>query len=209
MPDYSRPGAGQVSGEPVPQSGSAAPSASGRAEVDPGGGLGGTSGGLTSADSWWLRGGVIALLVAAVLLAPAALRAGQRASRSRRILRGERPADAAWAEFTATARDLGVDVGIVDTPRAVAARVAAREGFGDADAAAALTALRDAVERERYGPSGHAAPPDADLIGQLDIARGALAADERAVDRMRAVLVPRSLVDRAQRAFGERQSAGA
>ena len=75
--------------------------------------------------------------------------------------------------------------------------------------AAALIALRDAVERERYGPSGHPAPPDPDLIGQLGIARDALAADERAVDRLRAVLVPRSLVDRAQSAFGERQSAGA
>jgi len=209
VPDYSRPGAGQGAGEPLPQSGSTAPSASGRAEVDPGGGLGGAGGGLDSADSWWLRGGVIALLVAAVLLAPAALRAGQRASRSRRIMRGERPADAAWAEFTATARDLGVDVGIVDTPRAVAARVADRPAFGDVDAAASLIALRDAVERERYGPSGHPAPTDADLIGRLAIAREALAADERAVDRMRAVLVPRSLVDRAQAAFGERQSAGA
>ena len=46
VPDYSRPGAGQGAGEPVPQSGTAAPSASGRAEVDPGGGLGGAGGGL-------------------------------------------------------------------------------------------------------------------------------------------------------------------
>jgi len=144
-----------------------------------------------------------------VLLAPAALRSGQRASRSRRIMRGERPADAAWAELTATARDLGVDVGIVDTPRAVASRIADREAFADADAGAALIALRDAVERERYGPAASAAAADADLIGQLAIARDALAADERAVDRVRAVLIPRSLVDRAQAAFGERQSAGA
>ena len=59
------------------------------------------------------------------------------------------------------------------------------------------------------GRPARAAPPDADLIGQLAIARDALAADERAVDRVRAVLLPRSLVDRAQAAFGERQSAGA
>lgn len=209
VPDYSRPGAGENAGEPLPQSGSAAPSTSGRAEVDPGGGLGGMSGGLSSTDSWWLRGGVIALLVAAILLAPAALRAGQRASRTRRIVRGERPADAAWTELTATARDLGVDVGIVDTPRAVASRIADRGGFAEADAMAALTALRDAVERERYGPVGRAAPSGVDLIDVLGTARTALAADERTIDRVRAVLVPRSLVDRAQAAFGERQSAGA
>ncbi|GAA1753572.1 transglutaminase family protein [Agromyces humatus] len=208
VPDYSRPGAGEGAGPPVPQPGSAAPSASGRAEVDPGGGLTGTGGGLAFAESWWLRGGVIALLVAAILLAPAALRAGQRASRSRRIMRGERPADAAWSELTATARDLGVDVGVFDTPRAVAARIADREGFADDAARTALISLRDAVERERYGPAGRAGAPDTDLIDALDTARAVLAADERPVDRVRAVLVPRSLVDRAQAAFSERLSAG-
>ena len=71
-------------------------------------------------------------------------------------MRGERPADAAWTELTATARDLGVDVGIVDTPRAVASRIAGREAFADADARAALIALRDAVERERSGPTARA-----------------------------------------------------
>jgi transglutaminase-like putative cysteine protease len=209
VPDYSRPGAGESAGAPVPLPGSAAPSTSGRAEVDPGGGLVGMSGGLSGADNWWLRGGVIALLAAAILLAPAALRAGQRASRSRRIVRGERPADAAWTEFAATARDLGIDVGIVDTPRAVASRIAGREAFGDTDAGSALFALRDAVERERYGPVARAVASDADLLKMLDTARVALAADERTIDRVRAVLVPRSLVDRAQAAFGERQSAGA
>ncbi|MCD2442479.1 DUF3488 and transglutaminase-like domain-containing protein [Agromyces sp. SYSU K20354] len=208
VPDYSRPGAGEGAGPPIPQSGSAAPSASGRAAADPGGGITGTGGGLALADSWWLRGGVIALLAAAVLLAPAALRAGQRASRLRRIARGERPADAAWSELTATARDLGVDVGIADTPRAVASRIADREGFAADEAGAALIVLRDAVERERYGPALRTGVPDADLIGALETARAALADDERAVDRIRAVLIPRSLVDRAQAAFSERLSPG-
>lgn len=210
VPDYSRPGAGLEAGPPLPATGTATPGASGRPETDPGAGLTGTDSGIGAADSWWLRGGVVALLVAGLLLTPAALRAGQRASRRRRIARGERPADAAWGEVIATARDLGVDVGIVDTPRAVAARLAARDAFGAEDAQAALIALRDAVERERYGPGdGRPGTSAAELLDDLDTTRSVLAADERTVDRMRAVFVPRSLIDRAQAAFGERPPASA
>ena len=188
VPDYSRPAPATSAGAPVPQSGSAAPSTSGRAEVDPGGGLVGMSGGLSSADSWWLRGGVIALLVAAILLAPAALRAGQRASRARRIVRGERPADAAW------------DRAHRDGPRsrgrrrhrrhAARGRVADRRARGvrrRRRRRAALIALRDAVERERYGPAARGGRirrrPDRSARHRARRARPPMSA----VDRVRAV----------------------
>src|SRR5687767_9207395 len=83
---------------------------------------------------------------------PAALRFAQRVTRHRRIRRGERPADAAWDEFVATARDFDVGGDAAETPRALAAHLAERPAFAGDEQRAALIALRDAVERERYGP---------------------------------------------------------
>ncbi|MFF2390492.1 DUF3488 and DUF4129 domain-containing transglutaminase family protein [Agromyces sp. NPDC058104] len=219
VPDYSRPGAGDAAATPSPASGSASAPLSGRPELDPDRNLAGGNGSASPADSWWFRGGVALLLVAGLLLAPATLRAGQRASRRRRIARGDRPADAAWDELVATARDLGIRLEPTSTPRAIARRLDEREGFVDDDARAALVVLRDAVERERYGPAepsrraGAAAPAGrADgggaasdgLVDALAIACAALAEGESLLVRWRATLVPRSLIDRARPTFGER-----
>ncbi|MFF2270881.1 transglutaminaseTgpA domain-containing protein [Agromyces sp. NPDC058136] len=223
VPEYSRPGAGSAESSPVSPSSSATAPASGRPELDPDRNLTGASGSSAAGDSWWLRGGVLLLLVAGLLLAPAAFRTWQRGVRHRRIARGERPADAAWDELLATARDLGVRVDPAATPRATAALLAEREGFAPearaeegaeaeavaeaADARAALTRLRDAVERERYGPgaAGEGAPEASEpLIAALATVRGALAEGESLPVRWRAVLAPRSLIDRARPTYGER-----
>ncbi|GAA1773055.1 transglutaminase TgpA family protein [Agromyces lapidis] len=222
VPDYSRPGAGDATATTPPTTGTASAPPSGRPELDPDRNLAGGGGTASPADSWWFRGGVALLLVAGLLLAPAALRAGQRASRRRRIARGDRPADAAWDEFVATARDLGLRPETTSTPRAIAGRLVEREGFaGEAgdEARAALTALRDAVERERYGPgaarsgAGAVRPAGADggaaeasdpLVRALATACAALAEGEPLLVRWRATLVPRSLIERARPTFGER-----
>ena len=212
VPDYSRPGAGEEQAPNVPSAGATTPGASGRPELDPDRNLAGTDGGaIATAGQLWLRMGVLALVVAALLLAPAAIRIGQRRTRIRRIRRGERPADAAWDELVATARDLGAGGGGSETPRAFAARLAQRPAVHDAEVGAALLRIRDSVERERYGPTAERGDgaPVATLAHDVAAVRSALLADAAAAERVRATLLPASLIDRARTALGERRMAGA
>ncbi|MGW9184909.1 transglutaminase family protein [Agromyces sp. NPDC055661] len=209
VPDYSRPNAGEEQGPNIPNAATSTPGASGRPELDPDRGLAGPDGGvLGSAGDLWLRGGALLLVVLVLLVTPAAFRGSQRLSRIGRIRRGERPADAAWDELVATARDLGTGLGDVETARAFAARMAARPAFAeDVVARSALLRLRDGVERERYGPVGRAAGPG--IAEDLVTARTALLADATAGERARAVFVPRSLFERARRLLGDRVAPGA
>ena len=209
VPDYSRPNAGEEQGPNLPGAATSTPGASGRPELDPDRGLAGSEGdALAAAGQLWVRGGAVVLIVALLLLLPAAFRTSQRLTRLARVRRGERAADAAWDELVATARDLGAGGGDVETARAFAAGIAARDAFAnDAAARGALLRLRDAVERERYGPAGAATGPG--LAEDLGTARAALLADARGSERARAVLAPRSLFDQARRALGDRPAAGA
>jgi hypothetical protein len=154
---------------------------------------------------------VVALIVAALLLVPAAFRLSQRLTRVRRIRRGERPADAAWDELAAWAIDLGAGGGDSETPRAFAARIAEREAFDDVRARYAVLRLRDAVERERYGPVDAPAPETsvATLVDDLETARAALLEDARGAERVRAILLPHSLFDGVRRLLGDRLAPGA
>ncbi len=208
VPDYSRPNAGEEQGPNLPNAATSTPGASGRPDLDPDRGLAGPGGdALAAAGQLWLRGGAAVLVVVLLLLLPAAFRASQRLARRGRVRRGERAADAAWDELVATARDLGAGGGDVETARAFAARIAERDAFDDARARSSLVRLRDAVERERYGPAGSKAGPG--IAEDLAVARAALLADARAAERARAVLMPRSLFDRARKALGDRPAAGA
>ncbi len=216
VPDYSRPGAGQEQAPSVPSGGATTPGASGRPELDPDRNLAGADGGaIATAGQLWMRTGVVALVIAALLLAPAFLRFAQRRTRLRRIRRGERPADAAWDELVSTARDLRAGGADAETPRAFAERTARRDAFEDADLQMALVRLRDAVERDRYGPPHTELDRDsareraAALAADLSAVRSALLAEAGAADRIRATLVPASLIDRARKALGERRLAGA
>jgi hypothetical protein len=160
----------------------------------------------------WLRIGVVALIVAGLLLVPGAFRLSQRLTRVRRIRRGERPADAAWDEFAASAIDLGAGGNGSETPRAFAARIAERDAFDDVRARGAVLRLRDAVERERYGPGDAAPAPEASvatLVDDLETARAALLEDARGAERARAVLLPHSLFDGVRRVLGDRLAPGA
>ena len=209
VPDYSRPNAGEEQGPNIPNAATSTPGASGRPDLDPDRGLAGPDGGaLGAAGDLWLRGGALLLIVLVLLVTPAAFRASQRLSRMGRIRRGERPADAAWDELVATARDLGTGLGDVETARAFASRMGDRPAFAeDAVASGALLRLRDGVERERYGPVGRRPGPG--IAEDLVTARAALLADATAGERARALFVPRSLFERARRLLGDRVAPGA
>jgi hypothetical protein len=160
----------------------------------------------------WLRAGTVALIVAALLLVPAAFRLSQRLTRVRRIRRGERPADAAWTELTATALDLGAGGSGSETPRAFATRITERDAFDDVQARDAVLRMRDAVERERYGPVDGEHVPEASaasLVSDLEAARSALLDDAGAAERARAALLPHSLFDSVRRVLGDRVTPGA
>ncbi|WP_350349633.1 DUF3488 and transglutaminase-like domain-containing protein [Agromyces sp. G08B096] len=195
VPSYTRPDAAQGPTSPLP-SGSAAPQ-TGRPELDPDRGLSaGAVGATSTAGEVWLRVGALGVLALLVVLAPAALRLGQRWSRRRRARHGPGRAQAAWDEIRATARDLGAGGAETETPRAFAAHVAIRPAF-DGDAGAALAELRNAVERERYGPPAEADPArlTADEIRDaVHDVRKALAADAPPAVRLRAVFLPASLL---------------
>ena len=213
VPDYSRPGAGQEQAPALPSAPPTAPGATGRPDLDPDRGLAGQGGDpLAIAAQWWLRGGVVALIAGALLLLPAVFRQGQRLTRLRRIRRGERPADAAWDELAATALDLGAGGSGSETPREFAARITRRQAFDDGRARDAALRLRDAVERERYGPvdgvPGGGASVAA-LVDDLDTARAALFEGAGGAERARAILLPHSLIDGVRRVLGDRLAPGA
>ncbi|MFF2369618.1 transglutaminaseTgpA domain-containing protein [Agromyces sp. NPDC058110] len=217
VPEYSRPGAGQSQTSVLPNAPATTAPATGRPELDPDRGLaGGTSG--QGQDAAPLRAAVLLIAVVALLLLPAALRMLQRATRRRRIRAGRAPADAAWDELIATARDLGIEGAAVVTPRGFAARLAERPALRGAEPLAALVRLRDAVERERYGPGaggavGDTVPVDSrsleTLRHDLDLVCRGLATDARPAERVRATLVPMSLADGIRRASGVRTADGA
>lgn len=213
VPDYSRPGAGEGATAPVPSAAPATPGAADRSDLDPDRGLANPSGGAFGGDAWWLRGWVLAIVAIALLLLPAALRLGQRITRRGRMRRGERPADAAWDELVATARDYDAGGDAAETPRALATHLAARPAFAAEAERDALVALRDGVERERYGPAAPgpigSSTAEVRFLGELALVRSALADDATPVERARATFMPRSLFEGARAMFGERPRVGA
>lgn len=205
VPGYTRPLPGAPTTPQVPAG--ELPVQSGRPDLDPDRAVTAPGGQTVEpAGQVWLRAGGVALIVGAIVLVPAGLRLGQRFTRRRRMMCGPEPARAAWEEVRASAIDLGAGGPAAETARAFAARIAGRPAFeGDAggDAGAALAELRNAVERERYGPPGDPRPgsvrltPD-ELVGAVHAVRAALAADAGAAVRVRAVLLPASMLSAAR-----------
>ena len=140
------------------------PGASGRPELDPDRGLAGSE--RRRVRGRRPAGGSAAARRAARRGAPAAPARPRsaRASGSRgfgAVRRGERPADAAWDELVATARDLGAGGGDAETAARVRGPDRRRETRSRTTRRRARRSLRlrDAVERERYGPAGASAGP--------------------------------------------------
>ncbi|GAA2461612.1 transglutaminaseTgpA domain-containing protein [Agromyces soli] len=195
VPDYSRPGASETAPTPELVPGTPAPSPGARPDLDPERQL---SGGQTAATTddpvlWPL----VTLVLLLILLLPAAARIWLRRVRVRRIRRDDRGADAAWREAMATASDLGYPAGSADalTPREAAEALLEEVGGLDDRARDALNALRDSVERARYGPPGTAAPASETALVDLVTA---LRAGSPVTARWRARLLPVSLLDTAR-----------
>lgn len=141
-------------------------------------------------------GGVAAILalVLLVLLVPAIIRALLRRVR---LGSGASP-ESRWREIVDTATDLGVVIPAGATPRAAAGILDAVMRERDAGVVgadhAALLALRDGVERARYGPPAAAVSAPAAAHRVLAAIRGASPTGAR----MLAVLAPRSLLRAAR-----------
>ncbi|WP_368072672.1 DUF4129 domain-containing protein, partial [Clavibacter tessellarius] len=155
----------------------------------------------------WGAIGVAALvvLVLALLASPALLRRSRRAGRLRALAAGDAPVGTAWHEAEDRAVDLGIRVPDTESPRELGRRLAGDD-----------PALRDPVavlvgarERERFARAD--APVDAAtgaaLADALLVLGAALGARAGRVDRLLAVVAPRSLVRRRPR--GEAEDGGA
>ncbi|MET0990272.1 MAG: DUF3488 and transglutaminase-like domain-containing protein [Glaciihabitans sp.] len=152
----------------------------------------GSSGDVAGGVSGWVFVSVAAALL--LLAIPGVARSVIRSRRYAAIARGDRPATVAWTEIVATARDLGYPVDATSTPRALVDRLAAAAVLS-ADAVAALTLVRSALEREAYSrqvPDG-AVTVDTVAFVLRELRRGA---DLR--ERVRAVLIPITVFDAAQ-----------
>lgn len=134
-------------------------------------------------------GAVILLLLAA---APGVSRAWRRRSRAPRILAGD--AVAAWAEIRADAVDLGIRAPDAESPRAFAARLVEEHGV-DADD---IGLVRDALERAVYAEDGVDPARGPELADAVERIRERLRAGASAAGRVRALVLPRSLLLRGE-----------
>ena len=203
IPDYAnQANAGVPAPLPLPSS-SPAPSQSpsvaapGRSpQID----NGPTVAGWLSGANWggWLT--LIGALAAAIALV--LLPAGIRLTRRRRCLaalrNGTGTAAGAWREVIEAARDVGVRLSPVLTPREMDARLARTNGM-TAAGRDALNRLRQAVEKEGYGSPDDPGPGA--LAADLRSVVGALMAGTDAGGRIRAILLPSSLLPSSSRLF--------
>lgn len=145
---------------------------------------GGSGDGSTAYDWGWLVPVGWAAGIAALLAVPGVARALLRGRRLRAAARGDAPA--AWRELADTLVDAGEEVHAHDSPRALAARVAAAPGLSTE----VLDPLVDGIEAASYGPPGVRATRD--LAVPLRIIRRAILPTPLA--RAAALVAPRSLL---------------
>lgn len=191
-----RADAGESAGAPAtagPSTTAAAPREDRAGEAVPTAPSGGRAAGVLGPLLGWAG---IALLVLALLGAPAGVRVLQR---RRRV--GEGTAGALWDELIASARDLGLRPHPARTPRQTAAELLpflARSGAAAAGPAAdAVRRLARAEETASYGRGGSAAPVHPDAMLALRTARRALLRSASRRNRLLARWLPASLVSRA------------
>jgi hypothetical protein len=214
IPDYSA----TTASTPVPTDTSSAGAAAGARRVLPTDqplGDDSAAGSPTAAFSSSSSIAAVALVIVALLMAPAVLRRRMRTKRLATLRQGGGTASMAWAELRGSVLDLGLAAPPTETPRAFAERLRAtwQDAAGSSpDAAAreaasvAIAELVDAVEQERFGPSG-GAWADPALADDVVTVVSALAATAGLARRVRAVLVPVSLLEGRLRA-ADRTGAG-
>jgi transglutaminase-like putative cysteine protease len=137
---------------------------------------------------------VVVLLVLLLLAVPALTRLVVRRRRWRRATTPVGMAHAAWDDLRDDARDLGLQWRPSDTPRTTVASIAAAVGGWSSDTAAAARRLVQAEERASYAASG---PGEVGTLKtDLSTVRSAIAREVGTVRRVRAVVLPRSSVQR-------------
>jgi transglutaminase-like putative cysteine protease len=147
------------------------------------------------------------LVVVVILLIPALVRRSRRTARLKRLADDWGSAKVAWAEVRDTARDLGFRTSRTETIRGFADRLSSSWARGD-PARDALARVVTAAEREEYGPPGFARYDPAVREAVREVL-GAMSARAGAVARMRALLVPVSLVPEAAPWLKGRLTSGA
>ncbi|HEX6445838.1 MAG TPA: DUF3488 and transglutaminase-like domain-containing protein [Streptosporangiales bacterium] len=203
VPGYSRPDAlnqgqntnqtGEATDAPtsIQDGSSGAASARHREPLDSVQPVAGGGGNGLGSSAWFSLLGVAILLIL-LLFTPALVR---RIIRLRRWSRARDPAElahAAWAELRDDATDIGVPVRRSETPRSAGSRLAGRLA-ADSPGAEAVRRIALAEERACYAP----APGPADnLRSDVGAARTALARGLSRATRTRALLFPRSVLDR-------------
>ncbi len=154
---------------------------------------------LTSGDwsAWFVIAGVIVLVIGLVLL-PAGLRGLRRRRRIAAIRTGRGSAGSAWLEVLESSEDAGVLVSRTLTPREAVARLQRVRGMDDAGREA-LERIGRAVELEGYGRPSSGSRPDPALADDLAVVIGRLRVSTDGKDRLRAAMLPPSLVSRTVR----------
>jgi hypothetical protein len=161
------------------------------AAPDPGGGGSVAASGPTL-GTWLTVLGVLAVVLALVLL-PAGIRLVRRRRCLAAVRDGTGAAIDAWQEVVATAADVGISLEPILTPREMVDRLA-RAPEMNAESRDALTRLLAAVERERYGRPAAEPPASGVLAGDLAVVIEALMAGTDGAGRLRARLLPHSLL---------------
>lgn len=161
-------------------------------------GAGGGGGGTEVPSVGWL---VLAVL-AGLLLAPAAVRAGLRRSRLARAIDGGPSCEYAWLELRDRIIDLGMPWTGSLTPRARQRFVEPLLG-GDPDGVAALDRLSLTLERSRYAGTP---VPDARPASDVEDVMSAVTQGADRLQRVRAFLWPASLIPSLRTGWGRVRS---
>lgn len=161
-------------------------------------------------SSWLTIAGILVLLIGIVFL-PAGLRWMRRRRRIAALRAGSGTAASAWHEVIESAEDVGVVVSRTLTPREAVARLHRVRGM-TSTGREALDRIGRALEREGYGrpavngaeESGSTAadPAWSAIADDLTVVLGCLKAGADGNDRIRATMLPPSLVSRTVKLVG-------
>lgn len=154
-----------------------------------------------------LLGGILVAVVGLLFL-PAAMRGLRRRKLIASLRSGQHSASAGWREMVETCEDSGIAIGSTLTPHEVADRLRRIRGMGD-EGSDALDRLCHAVEVETFGRPGAlhatgavreatASASGAVLAQDLSMILTKLQSSVIGRDRLRAVMLPPSLVSRVR-----------
>lgn len=154
-------------------------------------------------EGWLVFGGILVVLAGLVLL-PASIRTLRRRRRLAKVHAGKSSVIALWREIVDSAHDVGIVVKPTLTLREAMAEIERGRGMTP-EGAEALVRLGEAAEQEGYGPPhAHTVTQESErhsLVEDAKLVLRCLAASALGDERVRAVLLPPSLVARVKKAM--------